>query len=70
MIAVDSGPGMVDLADSARDGHSTAGTLGIGLGAIVRQASWFDAYSRPGRGTVIAVRVFAAPDPARPGSAD
>ncbi len=64
MIAVDSGPGMVDLADSARDGHSTAGTLGIGLGAIVRQASWFDAYSRPGRGTVIAVRVFAAPDPA------
>ncbi|MFB9854535.1 SpoIIE family protein phosphatase [Micromonospora andamanensis] len=62
MIAIDTGPGMVDLADSARDGHSTAGTLGIGLGAIVRQASWFDAYSRPGRGTVIAVRVFAEPD--------
>ncbi|NLU80156.1 SpoIIE family protein phosphatase [Micromonospora sp. HNM0581] len=62
MIAVDSGPGMVDLADSARDGHSTVGTLGIGLGAIVRQASWFDAYSRPGRGTVIAVRIFAEPD--------
>jgi anti-sigma regulatory factor (Ser/Thr protein kinase) len=59
LVAIDTGPGMVDLADSARDGHSTAGTLGIGLGAIVRQASWFDAYSRPGRGTVIAVQVFA-----------
>ncbi|MFV2104052.1 SpoIIE family protein phosphatase [Micromonospora sp. LOL_024] len=62
LIAIDSGPGMVDLTDSARDGNSTTGTLGIGLGAIVRQASWFDAYSRPGRGTVIAVRVFAAAD--------
>ncbi|GIJ79475.1 Anti-sigma regulatory factor (Ser/Thr protein kinase) [Micromonospora phaseoli] len=60
MIAIDNGPGMVDLTDSARDGHSTTGTLGIGLGAIVRQASWFDAYSRPDRGTVIVVRVFAA----------
>ncbi|WP_438941279.1 SpoIIE family protein phosphatase [Micromonospora craterilacus] len=62
LVAVDSGPGMVDLTHSARDGHSTTGTLGIGLGAIVRQASWFDAYSQPGRGTVIAVRVFADED--------
>ncbi|TBL28329.1 transcriptional regulator, partial [Verrucosispora sp. SN26_14.1] len=62
LIALDSGPGMADLAQSARDGHSTTGTLGIGLGAIVRQASWFDAYSWPGRGTVIAVRVFGGAD--------
>ncbi|MER5456826.1 ATP-binding SpoIIE family protein phosphatase [Micromonospora sp. NPDC002389] len=62
LIALDSGPGMADLAHSARDGHSTTGTLGIGLGAIVRQASWFDAYSWPGRGTVIAVRVFDGAD--------
>ncbi|BCJ59125.1 transcriptional regulator [Micromonospora endophytica] len=66
LIAIDAGPGMADLTDSARDGHSTAGTLGIGLGAIVRQSSWFDAYSRPGRGTVIAVRVFATADTERP----
>ncbi|GAA0406250.1 ATP-binding protein [Micromonospora gifhornensis] len=59
LVAIDSGPGMIDLVDSARDGHSTTGTLGIGLGAIVRQASWFDAYSQPGRGTVIVVQVFA-----------
>lgn len=66
LVAIDAGPGMADLTDSARDGHSTTGTLGIGLGAILRQASWFDAYSRPGRGTVIAVRVFAAEDTERP----
>ncbi|TCB94486.1 transcriptional regulator [Micromonospora zingiberis] len=66
LVAVDSGPGMADLTDSARDGHSTTGTLGIGLGAIVRQSSWFDAYSRPGRGTVIAVQVLADPETERP----
>ncbi|MEV4809405.1 SpoIIE family protein phosphatase [Micromonospora avicenniae] len=58
LIAVDSGPGMADLAISSRDGHSTVGTLGIGLGAIVRQATWFDGYSLPGRGTVLAVQVW------------
>ncbi|MEK8108571.1 SpoIIE family protein phosphatase [Micromonospora sp. M12] len=50
LIAIDSGPGMADLTVSSQDGHSTTGTLGIGLGAIVRQASWFDGYSLPGRG--------------------
>ncbi|MDG4807248.1 SpoIIE family protein phosphatase [Micromonospora sp. WMMD1120] len=60
LVAVDSGPGMADLTISSRDGHSTAGTLGIGLGAIVRQASWFDGYSLPGRGTVLAVQIWPA----------
>ncbi|PWU50130.1 transcriptional regulator [Micromonospora sp. S4605] len=58
LVAVDSGPGMADLSLSSRDGHSTTGTLGIGLGAIVRQATWFDGYSRPGRGTVLAVQLW------------
>ncbi|WP_433389197.1 SpoIIE family protein phosphatase [Micromonospora sp. KLBMP9576] len=58
LIAVDAGPGMADLTVSSQDGHSTAGTLGIGLGAILRQASWFDGYSRPERGTVLAVQVW------------
>ena len=30
------GPGMADVARPVRDGYSTAGTLGIGLGAIAR----------------------------------
>jgi anti-sigma regulatory factor (Ser/Thr protein kinase) len=66
LIAIDRGPGMADVARSAGDGHSTAGTLGIGLGAILRQASWSDLHSVPGRGTVLAVQVWpsAAPAPA------
>jgi anti-sigma regulatory factor (Ser/Thr protein kinase) len=66
-IAVDSGPGMVDLRLSAVDGHSTSGTLGIGLGAIARQASWYDAHSVPRRGTVLAIQVWPKrpPEPSR-----
>ncbi|MET8147204.1 SpoIIE family protein phosphatase [Actinoplanes sp. NPDC049668] len=68
LVAVDAGPGMVDAARSGRDGYSTAGTLGIGLGAIERLATRYDAYSLPGRGTVVAAEYWA--DPARPGQAD
>ncbi|MEU1689409.1 SpoIIE family protein phosphatase [Micromonospora sp. NPDC005707] len=63
LVAIDSGPGMADLALSSADGHSTTGTLGIGLGAIVRQASRFDGYSMPGRGTVLTVQVWDGPAP-------
>ncbi|MEH1099148.1 SpoIIE family protein phosphatase [Micromonospora sp. CPCC 205561] len=62
LVAIDAGPGMADLTASSQDGHSTAGTLGIGLGAIVRQANWFDGYSRPERGTVLAVQVWPGRD--------
>ncbi|WP_229399317.1 SpoIIE family protein phosphatase [Micromonospora okii] len=62
LVGIDAGPGMADLTLSSRDGHSTAGTLGIGLGAIMRQTDWFDGYSRPGKGTVLAVQVW----PSRP----
>ncbi|MDI5939205.1 anti-sigma regulatory factor, partial [Micromonospora sp. DH15] len=66
LVAIDSGPGMADLTVSSRDGHSTAGTLGIGLGAIMRQADWFDGYSLPGRGTVLAVQIWPkGPAPAQ-----
>lgn len=66
MVAVDSGPGMPDVARATGDGHSTAGTLGIGLGAIVRQATWSDMHSVPGKGTVLIAQVWpgAAPPPA------
>lgn len=66
IVAIDNGPGMGDVSRAVGDGHSTAGTLGIGLGAIVRQASWCDLHSVPGRGTVLAVQVWpgATPRPA------
>ncbi|BCJ52956.1 hypothetical protein Asp14428_44310 [Actinoplanes sp. NBRC 14428] len=64
LIAIDKGPGMSDVPRSIGDGHSTAGTLGIGLGAIVRQASWSDLHSVPGRGTVLVAQVWPGRAPA------
>lgn len=66
VFATDRGPGMANLAACLRDGYSSAGTRGTGLGAIARQATFFDAYSRPGQGTVLMARVTAermAPSP-------
>jgi anti-sigma regulatory factor (Ser/Thr protein kinase) len=57
VIAVDSGPGFADFAAAARDGHSSAGSLGIGLGVIMRSSTFFDIYSVPGQGTAMLSRV-------------
>lgn len=56
LITIDAGPGVTDASQALRDGHSTAGSLGIGLGAIRRLADFCDLYSAPGRGTVLVAR--------------
>lgn len=56
-LALDRGPGMADVGTSLRDGHSTAGSPGTGLGAIMRGSHTVDIYSRPGLGTAILVRL-------------
>lgn len=66
LVALDHGPGMADFIASARDGHSTTGTLGIGLGVIARSSSEFDAYSRPDHGTVMVVSLWPKPLPDAP----
>jgi anti-sigma regulatory factor (Ser/Thr protein kinase) len=58
VIALDIGPGIQDLTSSMRDGFSTSGSPGTGLGAIARLASDFDVYSAPGKGTVLLARIF------------
>ncbi|WP_437114413.1 ATP-binding SpoIIE family protein phosphatase [Streptomyces cyaneofuscatus] len=58
-VTVDTGPGMADVEAALADGTSTAGTLGIGLGALARLADVFDIHSVPGRGTVIAAQFWA-----------
>jgi len=63
LVTIDSGPGLKDVSAAMRDGHSTAGTLGIGLGAIRRLADVSDVYSMPGRGTALIARFW--PEPAR-----
>lgn len=57
VFAVDRGPGMVDISRNLKDGFSTAGSCGTGLGAMTRQADDFDVYSVPGSGTAIWARV-------------
>jgi anti-sigma regulatory factor (Ser/Thr protein kinase) len=70
-VALDRGPGMADPDRSGRDGHSTAGTLGIGMGAVSRLTNRWDMYTQPGRGTTLAVQFWAsssAAEPARSGA--
>lgn len=57
-VTTDAGPGMADVSRSLTDGASTAGTLGIGLGAISRLADTFRLHSLPGRGTVLTARFW------------
>ncbi|WP_327686005.1 ATP-binding SpoIIE family protein phosphatase [Streptomyces sp. NBC_00467] len=58
-LTVDTGPGMADVTAALKDGASTAGTLGIGLGAVARLADRFDIHSLPGKGTVVSAQFWA-----------
>jgi anti-sigma regulatory factor (Ser/Thr protein kinase) len=57
IVSIDGGPGMANFAECLRDGFTTTGTRGNGLGAIVRQSDRFDVYSRVGAGTVLVSRI-------------
>ncbi|MFI0720681.1 ATP-binding SpoIIE family protein phosphatase [Streptomyces sp. NPDC021224] len=66
VLALDSGPGIADIGAALRDGSSTTGTLGVGLGAIQRLADEFALHTLPGRGTCLYARFTALP----PGAAE
>lgn len=53
IIAIDSGPGMANVNECLKDGFSTQGTQGTGLGAIQRLSTHFDLYTSVPKGTVI-----------------
>src|SRR5689334_15920239 len=57
IIAIDSGPGIPDTVRMAKDGVSTVGTLGHGLGSISRLSTFSQVYSIPKWGTIIYSRV-------------
>jgi anti-sigma regulatory factor (Ser/Thr protein kinase) len=57
LIALDKGPGIANFGASLVDGHSTAGSAGKGLGAVVRQSHFVDVASWPGIGTAILARL-------------
>ncbi|GET36301.1 SpoIIE family protein phosphatase [Microseira wollei] len=58
IIGLDAGPGMANIPQCLRDGFSTAGTTGTGLGAIGRQSTVFDIHSVPGVGTVLVAQLW------------
>ncbi len=59
VLSIDRGPGIASIAQCLKDGYSSSGTNGTGLGAISRCAH-FDAYSQPGKGTVILARIHVS----------
>jgi anti-sigma regulatory factor (Ser/Thr protein kinase) len=59
VVSVDRGPGMKDVDACLRDGFSTAGSPGNGLGAVMRLSSIIEIYSAPDNGTVVRARIPA-----------
>jgi anti-sigma regulatory factor (Ser/Thr protein kinase) len=69
IVCIDRGPGMANVAACMRDGYSTAGSPGGGLGAMRRLSTSFDVHSAPGQGTVIVLELRDAGAAARTGRA-
>ncbi|HEV8128629.1 MAG TPA: anti-sigma regulatory factor [Candidatus Eisenbacteria bacterium] len=55
VVFEDRGPGIPDIEQALRDGFTTAGGLGLGLGGAKRLSSEFEIDSRPGQGTRVAI---------------
>jgi anti-sigma regulatory factor (Ser/Thr protein kinase) len=58
LLGLDKGAGIADLARSLRDGYSTSGSPGTGLGAMERMSEHFEIYSRPDQGTAVLARLW------------
>lgn len=65
IVALDKGPGIADVTASLRDGHSTRGTMGGGLGALSRLGENFEIFTQPGKGTVLRLELWAKAGPRR-----
>jgi serine/threonine-protein kinase RsbT len=57
---VDQGPGIADIELALKDGHTTGGGLGLGLGGAKRLSNEFSIVSRPGAGTQIVITRWRA----------
>jgi anti-sigma regulatory factor (Ser/Thr protein kinase) len=69
VLALDKGPGILDVSRALEDGYSTSGTAGNGLGAVQRLATHFDVYTLAQRGTCVLAEFWRkrkAPDLAVP----
>lgn len=51
----DQGPGIADIQAALRDGFTTGGGMGLGLGGARRLSNEFDLHSAPGQGTRVTI---------------
>lgn len=66
LLGLDKGPGMGDIAICRRDGYSTGGSPGTGLGAMERLSEHFEIYSRAGQGTAVLSHLWPDSKPPPP----
>ncbi len=52
---IDHGPGIADVGQALRDGFTTGGGLGLGLGGARRLSNEFSIDSAPGKGTRVTI---------------
>lgn len=55
IIFEDKGPGIADLDLAMKDGYTSGGGLGLGLGGAKRLVNEFEITTRPGEGTRIVI---------------
>jgi anti-sigma regulatory factor (Ser/Thr protein kinase) len=69
ILSLDRGPGIANIGECMRDGYSTAGSPGTGLGALGRLSSECDIHSVTQKGTSIVARLtdHNARNPSRDG---
>lgn len=52
---IDKGPGIADIELALRDGYTSGGGMGLGLGGARRLVNEFDIVSAPGEGTHVTI---------------
>jgi serine/threonine-protein kinase RsbT len=55
LVFTDRGPGIPDIEQAMKDGYSTGGGLGLGLGGARRLSNEFRIEARPGGGTQVTI---------------
>ena len=55
LVFTDQGPGIKDIDAVMKDGYSTGGGLGLGLGGAKRLSNEFEISSSPGTGTRVSI---------------
>jgi serine/threonine-protein kinase RsbT len=59
LVFADDGPGIADLALALKDGYTSGGGLGLGLGGSKRLVDEFEIDSRVGEGTAVSITKWA-----------